>query len=570
MYTPSLDNLDLYQEEPDVTADAVCPEIFKDKKKRDELAQWLANLLDAGVSQQKSRHARWDRNKRLYDNDPPARSYAPYKGHANEHYGIIQPKLDALAGMVVGTVTSKEPYCRAIRWEQDQEVGQTEKFVEDKIHEHVTKANGKLQFKKGAVTAGWCNAGHIIVERDDMGVRLTHKSPYDTIVYPATVDKIEDARLYAYRFYLDEDEIEEKKKEGDYFKDAVTAIKDPTSNAREAMPGVQSPQQNIPVEGVGQVPLWKVVFKKGEKTYAATVHKECSSIMRIWEYEYETPCMCKLSYKVASEDGYYTAGSVANDLQGPQLTINELWNMLVDGLRKSVFPTLAVPGMLANDTMDMRLSEGDIVPVPGLDRGVSFLAQVNVQPLMIAIGELERHADTVARVSQAAAAGQFKKGATATEVGSVMQGQAEARDDYIETFSMGVEMVYAHVHEILKKGNIVPGLPEISEVKWSAVSTSPAATPEIIISLLKEVYGLAQDPRSGIDIHSLIKEMLTSISRLGVANVTNLQHDNPLNGQPALPDPMGGMGTPPSDPLLAGLMGQSPGSDQSGLPEFQG
>lgn len=548
------------------SAESVCPKQFKTKKSREELGTYLADVCRAAERQRQTYEPRWDRLHSLYNGVPPGRSYAPYSGCADEHFNVIQPRLDALAGIVVGTVTSKEPFCRAYLWEHDDQI--IDRELETRVFRAVEMAKYSQTMKRAAICAGWSNAGHTYVEYNGGEISIKHKHPTEVLIYPSTVETAAEAEMYAVRVWRVKSQIDDLVSSGYYFKGIDIA---PTQGPSEVIvqnlpethltPAV-SPRSELDPEG-----LWKCYFKKDGKSFGATLHKDSSTVLRVWEYPYSTPCLQKYSYKVSSEDSYWTSGSVANDMQGYQLTVNELANMAVDGLRASAFSTLAVPSPIGNDSMDTKIGPGEVAPVSGLDRAVSFLSNINLAPIQGFINMYLGQCDTAARISPLSAASQLRPNTTATEASGVMQGQSESRDDYIETWSLGVEQVFEHVHELLSYHTDWGPLPGVEECKWAAHSTSPAASPEATIQMLMQVLQVAGVPGSDVDVHQLVTIILQCMERMGVTAAQDIQHEpqqphpggQPAPaGEPPQMQPSGMGGSPQGDPsqVLASLLGQ--------------
>lgn len=506
------------------------------------LAEAIVTAIESGKASRITREPRWKQNRAFYYNEPQGRSNPPFAGASNNHWNLVQVKLDTLGTHVVGTIFSQEPYCVA---ESYTDVDVAESL--EKIVQFFAKSS-KLEEAAKVVSpiAGWSNHGVIKVRWDHRAkpiprFRFEVREPFSFVVYPAGLPCLEDALLVGDRFYRTKGEIEAMRQNGDYLPGKeLEGVDDADKSAFESIPEYGGPPNHSAVDIPSEiVELWDIFYKVQGDWWSITVAPTDRAILRCERWEYDCLPYAEFGYKSKSpEDGHWSAGSVGQDLQGPQLDVNELINLFNDGLRFN-FSGLVTAESASWPEKFLTYSPGSIVQ--GVFRGLQYHSpKADLSPILPLLEATLQNADSIARVSPAAAGASMPGSRTATEASIIGAGQRAGIDEYISTFGSGIETIFKIMQAMLLKSlpdwvdQVGPFLnlsPEDIQAlsapcNWNLNAASIGVTPAAQMQTAMMLVDLAlKAPDAGIKQRELGKRILDYAERQGFTNADGLQSD---------------------------------------------
>lgn len=172
------------------------------------------------------------------------------------------------------------------------------------------------------------------------------------------------------------------------------------------------------------------------------------------------------------------------------------------GTFHSAFPALMGPGL---GNKHAKYGPGDVIPTTNINAvPTSVSVSFNGQYIPMQLEWIERKADSVCRLSQAATGQQFKPNMTASEVDAIVQGQSLSSDDYLRVFASPLEDVAGLMCEMLYANWEVwhplyaQQLPDDLErdhfldmIRWEVHGASAGSSPFIQSAMLEKVIDRA-------------------------------------------------------------------------------
>lgn len=524
------------------------PKGYETPAKRKEKAQDMASRIYAGEQDRKKRSPRWDACKSFYYNEPSKRGDLPYEGAANEHVNVTQVAVDALSTHVVGTITSQSPYCQATFPTTDQELLKRINKLQEAVWFMMERADIENALHSVAQPAGWSNCAHIKVSWDGDRPKFDVHEPDECGVYPSNVKVLGDGMLYWTSFSRRKEEIERLRKSPDetikYLSEGSVSPTDPAGDkdmsypsGRDEIPTTTSNTDDAPVK------LYRVCFKDDDqKTWWGTISAKDSVFLKFDEVpeDYLECDLFKFAFKNETGTGYYSKGSVVNDLQTGQLTANELMNLLLDGIRMNSYGVMvseSYPGASTEDTY----GPGDWLQRPGMSTAKMFNPQAQLNYVPETMWSVIGYQDKVARISSMGSGGQLKSGATATEAGGLLAGQQAGVNEYIKVFGRALKgdkglfayvqkLMYVHWEDWIEKLGPFLGLDDNDyevfalPIDWKLSASTPSATPASQIQAVQSIVPLAaQMPGLGLDQYKIGAALVRNLQKMGVFEAGEFQ-----------------------------------------------
>lgn len=522
----------------------------------------LADNVRRGVEQRKAKAARWGRNRSYYFNDPPKREDAPDGDNsADHHFPLVQPFSDALGGWIVQTVTSVEPYCvpSPIQTQEESETDDVAQDVQAATWKGLKKANLRDALRRSAQPAAWANAGIIWQSESDEGRRLDVVDPTRFVVYPSS-RSIKDCVLYGRSFDRTRGEIRAMAKKagesGTYYFDGLSdSEKDDKVNALQASgiggqsrsqvldhPGQTDtvPYQSAPHSEDDLIDLWEIVVREPSdgSVKVITLHLDSGVKLKESKYPWHHPCAYKFQIKPEATDEFWTEGSLCQDMQGSQEIVNRALNVWDDGMEMATYGHhFAGSAAKASASKITKIKPGGVSWGVGLDNVNTFAPQVDVSGCPEMIEFIKSHMSMVTRLASLGAGGALKDSgdATATEVEQATAGQSTGVDDYVDTFSNDLPLLFAHAQELtLAYDPEVRQNPDLmvamaKPYEWNVQVNSPMTTPRAQFRALTTLYQLAKDPNARLKLTEVVKRILQAQEAMGVTDATGLMlEDDPV------------------------------------------
>jgi hypothetical protein len=515
------------------------PAGFRTPADRKEQAEKLCQMIEAGTGQKGTLPLRWERNERMYRNDPPKRTGSPYDGASDVHDPLVQPKLDALTSNVVGTITAQDPYIvTRVRGSQDRAY-----ILEQDLQFAFEEGRLSERLRTLSPIVGYCGKGVLrahFEEREDGFAGMTFEvvHPREFIAYPAAVREIPKMRMVGHRMPpLRVREIKEKQKAGVYLDDgqSVTGGYDPegqqTRFLTTSAAGIVDNEDML-------VECYEVVFRHPgqdgkERWLLATVSLSDRALLKVAEYPYSRPWYFDFAFK-REHGGFWFQDSVAQDLQGLQLEINGLHNTLHDGQQMASFGATFIDASAMPEGVE-KTAPGQIIPVDDLKGVQAYFPPFRSQEIPFLMQYIRQRADEVARIPATASGGQFRGSITATEASQIAAGGQTGINEFIANFGLGMEDLARFCIECLKTnfafwkqahGEVVKAESPDDYTKIVRIDLngkSPSNTPQAqfgMASTLLQVAGTLPPEVTGLDAYQLIKAL---VQNSGLQNVEKIQ-----------------------------------------------
>lgn len=544
--------------------------------------QDIVKEIDAALAARSKRHPRWIQNRDMTYGE--TQNAPAYEGAYTGNFNLIPQKVDALGASVVDVITSVKPFCVAKCYDDSSKEGKLERVLQF----FVDLSGFKHALKSVSKPAAWANMGWVKVIWLEKENRFDFRviEPDMTLVYPAHVERLEDAKLFGDLRYMRKSQVEQLISEG-YYKKAKLIPVDPEEELKgESIRPLTTTAQS---EGDREVCIFDG-YRYDGKWKKITAVRETGDILK--EDEIQNPhkngfCYGEAYYKPrAAKDGYYPATSVVQDAAQLQIDINSTVANLIDGTKMNVFGAFFTKGGQAAAKMVSKIEPGGIYEMD-TDSMVPYQPKADLDYLLPLVEALLRQGDSVFRISQMATGVQVAGVDTATEAGGLLQGQQRSIDEYIENFSTCVKGCYKYMTYILDLtwdmwfpiyGKALKLKPEDRDMfqghhTWEVNVASSGATPSAQLNLLTMLMNLSADPATGINKYEVASKVVEAAERMGVTNAQGLQTSrDPMELVLELSAALEAQGTP-IDPeillkkLAEGVFEQQ-SSVQSGLAEM--
>lgn len=593
-------------------------------EERSEIAAKAVRIIDSANGSVQGLRERDETNEKFYRMEPYDRQAAPHEDACSFSFPMVTEKVDSLVGNMSTLITEGSPYF--VYKVSGQQSGYTdvventvqflfekanfEKYL--KLHLLLTALNGNAAYR----TTFKVRAKGFHVEQEDspsavpgistdqiaycgLDIQVIHRG--DMIVYPTESSNLLEARFIGHKYYLRRAEIVAKQETGEFLKDEEEFS---SSSKREQDSGRSTTWTNIAVDSSTEdedeyIQCYGGLMKLDtngdgvEEWHEVVVAYNEKAILSFEPYKYDRPWYFCPTLK-HEYNSWYHAGSVAQNLQGLQLALNELMGMYYDGTMAAAFPTALANLDVGNLEDDFAQGKpGRIYGSIGDPKLAVLTATFNPQTFPLILGYIDEMADAVTRVSRASAAQPFRRGTTATEVSSIQQAAAVSGNDYLLTYTgselcamadWAREMAYENFDMLkLVYGDQFPAQSKdqlMGGGTWEVSGRSPARTPMGRMQAAQNLLALALQTQSpNIDVQELIRSIvmdsgLPNADRIYVSP-EEIQEKMLNEGTgPMGNNPFGGMGGVPGIPGVGTpQMGQATGGTgpfDSGVANLEG
>lgn len=499
---------------------------LNDATSRQMLGSLLKTRWEAAMAGKAGLHQRWQVNEAYYRNQPPPVPSA-IPGQAAIPIALVQPKIDALCAQTVRALLEPDTLLVAKRYRN----AKRSRSLEQVLQFFFNIGGMERMLRRAAVTAGLTNMAVVRTRFDATHSRSVYSRPEalvlspghisyvgflwdlvhpaDFAAWPVRAHGIQSVTGCGHRFFRSKWEVESMQKQGLYFDDnqpAASAVADLNASGRDWSFSRTTDGMNY--EETRPVELASIEFVGGdwcglpEKMYRATISVNEGYLLDVAEYPYKRFSYSTFGFKPAEHGSLFPASSVAQDLQPLQTQMTQLWSLLMAGTFHSAFPALMGPGL---GNKHAKYGPGDVIPTTNINAvPTSVSVSFNGQYIPMQLEWLERKADSVCRLSQAATGQQFKPNMTASEVDAIVQGQSLSSDDYLRVFASPLEDVAGLMCEMLYANWEVwhplyaQQLPDDLErdhfldmIRWEVHGASAGSSPFIQSAMLEKVIDRA-------------------------------------------------------------------------------
>ena len=530
---------------------ASVPKRAKGKDGLTLLANQIRQEIDSGERQRKTRLKKFDRLLQFYLDQPPDPTNEAFPGASRAHKNIIQVKVDALGTNVARTLTSQEPYCVASVVDASAIVEEGDELqvnLEKMVGFFVKKGRLRDFLSAVSVEAGLYNTGVIKTKWSTVGSKIDPTpgpvfkmvEAHNLSVFPATVYDIWDAKTVADRYWLRRAQVTEAQRKGVFAKTkALSEVSEEGSARAENQPSVLGHifGDSAGSEENDRMELWDVTFRDFDEAgdevwWNGILAKKDGVWLRLDKLRYSRPEYHVFRYKSMVGE-FWSKSSVANDLQGEQISAMNLQRSLEDGIQFNIYGAVFTTSSGLGEQYS-KYGPGDIIEGEFGSEFNILNPKADLGYIPTAIDGALGYADQIARISAPGTGGESTAD-TATEATIIRAGQQAGVDDYLGTFSIGLVSLWEMVHEYLdihkgewySKLGVFLGVTE-QDVKaltaptmWEPNTSSVGSTPGNqlqVVQMLNEALQMGY-PLSKTE---LTKKMLWIASRLGLSGADKL------------------------------------------------
>lgn len=542
---------------------------------RTKLGTIIRDWIQVGLDQ-KGQPDWWKKVWAFYENRTPEN---PGKGLVPVHMPLSQPRIDMLSANVCTVVGKQDPIMLADS--EDTELASKKQQFLHKVWEY---AGFDAQIRKASTDAGNVNRCFYKLTPNGQpgtggmqrapnpsqkpGIEIAVISPNDMSVFPAVSGGCQGAVCVGNRLYKRVQTINDQIKAGEYYKVTVTGGDSPSehddtgtvahSGSSEGLMPVENEQTSVECfDCIVKLNLKDYGGEDAEIRYRALIAFKNGDLLSLERYpeNYQYTWYFEGFY-ITDGENYWSGRSVGRNLFTLQDLYNKYWAMFYTSGMSQAKPPIIGPKLDGE-----KYSEWEIGAYIESDEPVapwSPSIRADLQPIIIALQNIERVADQVARVSQNSMGAANKAAETASENNIIASGVAVGLEEYIANFSSpfpamaehtehlmqgmweDVQSYYTQIAEVpvldptgqpaldpatnqpMTQPGEVPiiSLEEIQRpVCWKVNGTSPASLPQTKLRDSQMLATLAQDPEYGIDKHALGTLIITNSSLSGDGNL---------------------------------------------------
>ena len=514
------------------------------------------HLREIGQAAQLSKSSllkRWEKNQAYYDNQPEA-SNLPYVDAPLVHHPLTFPKLNKLCATILTTVFSQdvvflgsyaanEPAAKRVQKQLAFFLDDELEPVIDEIAPCVTIRNhGFLRVTFEAAAQGFLPLANVKSRTGNSpfasaGLRFDYIPPENEDIFPDTAKSIQDAQYVGHRFWRQVRDIWQLQDAGRYDKDVeikVTGHPSDTESSRDFGFG-RTEQARTAELGEQLVQLAEAIFKydfngKGDKRWIATYLFDTGEILKIKPYLPSRPWKVDFRIKPKGADSYWSATSVAQDLQGLQWQYNIQHNILAYGTLMKAFQPILSEGPAGKV---QKVSPASVVSIPGKVIG-GLQSTFDPGASTLIIQQIERQADVVTGVTMEGAGGSISKRQTKAEYEGRQSGAEKTLAKFLQTFNLGLVEVAEIAQELLYLNYEVwtlayPDCVYCSKedlalpIRWRVAGSTPESTPEMRLETLAYARQIA------------VEEQMMAQGQPDAVTGQMVPQIDPLTGMPVVP-----------------------------------
>lgn len=510
----------------------------------------VLNEVKAGEAAHSNREGRWRENREMTYGETV--NTPSYEGAYTGNFPLVPQKVDALGAIVVDALLSVKPHCVARMHKQTE----LRPKLERTIQFFADRSNLKNSLKSVSYPAAWSNCGWInTIWTKDLVFDYRVQEPDMTVVYPAQVERLSDAKLFGVKKYM-----RASKAKAVYGVDIVPQERDSDEHPKPV-------ESSAVLSEDREVTIYDLYYDDKGKWYKLVLTSEGQIIKKdLIEDFVEGHCISEFFYKPRrAKDGYYSANSVVSDLAQLQHDANSVMGLMIDGTAMNVLGAFFTTGGQDAERLATQVTPGAIIQLD-TENLVPFQPKADLKYLPGLLDGLMQQADRVARISEMATGSQAAGVDTAKEASIIYAGQQRSIDEFLNNYSFGLLQLWRYMALVLKKtwdewfpvyGKEL-GLEEKDremfdiKVTWEPAVASAGMTPEAQMQMLMGMYQQAlQNPMSSYDIQKIEARMVDNLSRAGVADAESLlKTGDPVQKVLELAEILKGQGAEVSPELL--------------------
>lgn len=464
--------------EPQVTPKP--PKGFESYESRKELAQYICRALDAHDSAMAARRDEWIRTQDVYDERLILSSMDYVDDVEPYNVALVPQRVDGVVGGVCSPITGMSPYFLFRGFGNDAQ-GLSE-VIQDDVQYAFENAGFDRRLRDMALMAALRGRGFLRlryetqtsemiglhtevdsrtdgsisaegfmieletnplgeVEHQDVaqeeisysGLILEVFKPEDCVAYPMFAETITECSVVGIRKWFRRDDVLARQTEGMYFSDAVINIVQDNKGTENQ---VSADVEDYPFLVYDLIVRYRHPETKKEKRYRVAYHRTNIEVLALEEYiipevYYFAPAM---KYEIGQ---FWPSRSIADRMLEAQTIYNDAYTLILICAAASALPNVAVSNY-TGEAQAVKTGIGKFTLFKGTPNFFAIPAQGRADILRYVCESMERVADALSRLSQAGLGQEFRSGATATEVSSVVQGQTAGINEYVE--NMGIEL----------------------------------------------------------------------------------------------------------------------------------
>lgn len=471
------------------------PKGLRTPEDRSNIAQEICRMIDAAIEQQGDISDRWELNESFYRSQPiPTGTEV---SGVTRPINITKPRIDQIVANVCGPTFSVEPYFSARGYGSK---GQHAKNCEKNVHFVNQRAQLDRRVKKAVKRAALTAPAIMKVtfqngdgEESDTGkyvgpdYKVIH--PKNFAMYPLYTGTVEKAGFVGDRMAMRAQDIREEQKRGTYF--TLTEVIEGGDEPQGWEAG-RSKDWSLTNEDSGildreneAVEVWEGILRKDldqdgfEELYLVHVAKTqqlllmaepfgvevemvtpqfeddgTGNVVQVGEESqsefrpYSRPWYFPINLTEADDDEFIQSNTVAQDLQGPQMMVNEIVNVLLEGAMIGAMPAgFTNSSSMPNSLIRYKWGEIHYVEDPLNIVWVQPKFDPSVMPEMLEFAL--KVADSLTKMSQAGLGQESQGDTTATEYSGILQGQQVGVDDTRSTVATCLAPMMDFVREMM-------------------------------------------------------------------------------------------------------------------------
>lgn len=515
------------------------PKEFEDLFVRDQIAHMLVQHIDASQADMESHREVWDQVMAIYNDDPeqiPTSFEWPKEVKRPYNVALIQPRVDALVGDVVGGMLQANPFWvnRLIHVSQSSNATDTGQALVSESEQMRERAEKTLDFAfrragldrrlreagmeavlkgRGVLRLRFESIGEAGSDHNDVplakgvnhyaGLSMDTVRLEDFVIYPSYAESVQQARTVGHAFTQRLRTIRSRQASGEYFDDVVLS----NSGDTTTLVGDAEDEGKICYDL-----LFRYAPEEGgeEEWFRATLAYSDRKLLAIERYPYRRPWYFAPAFKL-EPNRFLPERSIAAKAIEMQTLMNDCMTLNMVGSLAASLRTVIATGVHF-DQQNVRLGLGEVLAVRQTPSHLMETTSAFDPGATIALIPLiERMTDAVFRMG-APGLGSFSSAQrTATEHSIVAEGQSRGYSEYRSMFADELNrMAHFGAHLIADNfaafksfwGGAVPSqsaadlrLPSLFEVNSTKVSTSP----EVLIQKIEMALGAAE--RLGVDLN---------------------------------------------------------------------
>ena len=399
---------------------------------------------------------RWDQTERVYLLDQNEVGGQGIQGFEPIAVPAARNKTRQLNGKLVTGITSPSPLAQIIPYGENQNDDEQERALEFAIDKSgfVGALAPAIHHAIGANLA-FLRVGFKEKHGQFHGLKTDWFTADEVVIYPNTVEKIENAETVGVRFYMTKRDIIELQEEGIY-RDVPVWSELASPLDKENIDSKLT--QTYPVEMVdGMIEMYQLYrwFKVGgEWVYMMfDFAYKSRQILRAQVCPIQRPVFAPLRL-LRTQKRLYSDDSIGFSGKGINLAMSDLFTAAVGGTYATASPPVFITGAngLGNN---FKYGPGQAIPIDGFDVKVTVVeSRFNGGGLLQMVEVLDHMLDGVYGLSSLGTSEALPSGTTATAINTMNMADGESERDYMESLAEGLEDYVEIFRTYLRDPNI--------------------------------------------------------------------------------------------------------------------